>query len=187
MYPTDSAESGLITVAGHNSCGNGASSSLYVIANPSPPVPIITLTGDTLYSSSSTGNQWFFNNNLIPGATLPYLVYLGQGSYLVEVTNSFGCQSSSGNYQWLGIKDEGIAEDINVFPNPFSDILYVSAGTELKGVSIGLFDYLGKQVFSGTVEQEDVKIDASNFDPGIYFLIASHPQYRVVKVIKVGD
>ncbi len=64
------AVSGNITVYGSNSCGNGpVSPNFSVTVNPVPPTPVVNIEGDSLHSSAPAGNQWYFEGNLIPGAT----------------------------------------------------------------------------------------------------------------------
>ncbi|HEU4470251.1 MAG TPA: S8 family serine peptidase [Flavisolibacter sp.] len=57
--------------------------------------PTITQTGNTLVSSSNTGNQWYLNNGIIAGATGKEYVPTQSGNYTVRVTNDAGCELSS--------------------------------------------------------------------------------------------
>lgn len=60
---------------------------------PSPQTPTITQNGLTLTSSSTTNNQWYFNDELIPGATGQTYQCTQQGWYAVVVSNTNGCSS----------------------------------------------------------------------------------------------
>lgn len=59
-----------------------------------PQPPSITLTAVfTLTSSYTSGNQWYRNGTLIPGATQQQLLVTQNGAYTVDYTDSAGCKS----------------------------------------------------------------------------------------------
>jgi hypothetical protein len=60
---------------------------------PSPPTPTITQNGLTLTSSSPTNNQWYYNDEPIPGATGQTYQCTQRGWYMVVVSNTNGCSS----------------------------------------------------------------------------------------------
>jgi gliding motility-associated-like protein len=81
--------------------GNSTQICFNVNIDPSPPTPIISVTGPTsfcdggttvLTSSSPTNNHWLPNNEITPSINVTQ-----SGTYAVEVTNSFGCTSTSTN------------------------------------------------------------------------------------------
>ncbi|MCP9752723.1 hypothetical protein, partial [Ferruginibacter sp. HRS2-29] len=79
-------------------CRSLPSASVTISVVALPPVPVITQNGSMLTSSVPTGNQWYFEGNLIPRATSSQYTYTSPGNYSVTVTNSSGCTSGSGNY-----------------------------------------------------------------------------------------
>ncbi len=69
---------------------------------PVPPTPTVTAQGPTTFceglrvtltSSSATGNQWYRNGALIPGAVSQSYIATESGNYHVVVTNAQGCSS----------------------------------------------------------------------------------------------
>ncbi len=89
--------------------GNSIQECFTVNIDPAPPIPTISVTGPTTFcdggstvltSSSPTNNNWLPNNETTPSITVTQ-----SGTYAVEVTNSFGCTSTSTN------------QSIVVFPN----------------------------------------------------------------------
>lgn len=93
------AVSGTLIVRGVNNYGAGGASSLWITVNPTPPIPSITQNGNTLASSSASGNQWLLNGQIIGGATGQTYNPLQNGNYQVSVTLS-GCASISASYAY---------------------------------------------------------------------------------------
>src|ERR1035437_911850 len=84
-----------VTLIATNSGGASSPVSQTITVNASPAVPTINLSGNTLTSSATTGNQWYFNGVLISGATSQTYTATSSGSYTVVVTKSFGCSTTS--------------------------------------------------------------------------------------------
>jgi hypothetical protein len=89
-----------VVVTDANNCGTSTSAIFTVTVTPTPPTPTITPAGSviacdsgTLTSSSATGNQWYFQGNLLPGETNQTLNVDTDGDYTVVVTVS-GCPSA---------------------------------------------------------------------------------------------
>jgi hypothetical protein len=62
---------------------------------PTPPVPVVTVRGDTLISSTGESYQWYRDGEPIPGATGMMLIVTEEGFYTVEHRNEIGCGSTS--------------------------------------------------------------------------------------------
>ncbi|SMD16445.1 DUF7507 domain-containing protein, partial [Pedobacter nyackensis] len=92
----------MVIVTNTNGCSSSPSQSVQVTAVPYPEVPEITPGGRTTFceggyvmltSSSPSGNQWYKNGVLIPGATNQTFNVNQIGDYTVKVTNTTGCAS----------------------------------------------------------------------------------------------
>jgi len=161
-----------IKVAATNNCGSGPYSNNYgVMINNTPPVPTITRSFDTLFSSSSSDNQWYLSNNAINGATNYYYITNSNGNYYVKVTNSNGCSSNSANYYYnsVGIKNSDIASSIKIFPNPTNDIINIS-GENIN--SIIVMDIQGQKIneYNNSSKSKNIVIDLSSNSYGVYLL-----------------
>ncbi|WP_284462569.1 GEVED domain-containing protein [Chryseobacterium sp.] len=86
-----------------NGCSSAASAGTTVTVNPTPPTPTISAGGATTFctggsvtltSSSATGNQWYKDGSIIPGATAQSYIFNTSGTYTVIVTTS-GCSSAT--------------------------------------------------------------------------------------------
>jgi len=187
------AISGIITVQGTNSCGNGTISPNFALTvNPIPAAPVITNSGDTLASSATTGNQWYFAGNMIIGATAQNYIAT-QNGYYWDVVKINGCSSAESNH--LQIFITGIASNkypsVNVFPIPndgrFNIIL--SSGSN-ESFNIRINNSLGVQIF----EEKNIKvigslkktIDLRPISNGVYTVIFENSLNQVVKKIVVS-
>lgn len=92
--------SGSYQLSAANAEGCRASSGgVSVLILPQLPIPLITRRNDTLFSSVVDGNQWLFNDSIIPGSTSPTLVSRGSGAYRVTVTDINGCTATSDPFE----------------------------------------------------------------------------------------
>ena len=65
--------------------------------------------------------------------------------------------------------EENKSQDINVYPNPVKDMLYVETETEIKEIII--YDVYGRhQVTKTSSHQGDLSIDVSRLNSGVYFI-----------------
>jgi len=187
------AVSGNITVLGSNSCGSGTvSPNFAVTVNVIPPTPVVTNTGDTLHSSASTGNQWYFAGTLIPGATSRNYVATQTGLYWVVVTLN-GCSSAESNH--LEIITTGIdphpSTSINVYPVP-NDGRFTAAITTAspQSFTISVYNNLGVKIYSeANVEVNsslNKVIDLRPLPNGVYTVVFENNLNQVVKKIIVN-
>ncbi len=139
-----------------------------------PAIPIITQAGAVLSSSSPTGNQWYLNGSIIPGATGQTYTVTSEGYYSVWVTSSLGCQSSSSSLHvtFAGLNELSIYNAISVGPNPAKTAISLSIPNELlnNNASVKIIDVNGKVVFSKQMllNNTSEKINVENFANGIY-------------------
>ena len=156
---------------------------LILTVRPVPAKPTITQNGDTLTSSSPVGNQWYFNNTAISGETEQNYTYTQNGTYFVEVTNTYKCASKSDDKI---ITDVGIASitnhELRIYPNPTDGQLRITNYELRENTVIELFDVYGrKHVSRFTFHNSHIEIDISHLASGMYFLKVNN---KVVKVIK---
>lgn len=82
-----------VTINGNQSA---ASNAMVITVNPVPATPVITQNGNQLTSNAATGNQWYLNNNPVPGAVSPSFTPFTSGNYSVLVTAN-SCPSAFSN------------------------------------------------------------------------------------------
>lgn len=115
------------------------------------------------------------------------------GTYTITVTHKGTLRNNSQNYSLivtapsmtvLGVNDiikEG--NDINVFPNPASDIISIIGVNDDK-IDFEVFDYSGKLILKDTTK--DAKVNIANLLPGVYSLkvIDKKGEVKIIKFIK---
>ena len=156
--------------------------------NPVLPAPEITQSGDTLYSNAPYGNQWYSSGSgIIPGANGTYFTPLQYGSYYVIVNDGNFCSPDTSNIitvNLIGIS-ENSSSTFRIFPNPNNGIFTVDIGNyNTKNAVIEIYDLVGKLIFRELPNDRSVKINAMNFDNGIYFMkISSGMNTSTQKII----
>ncbi len=152
-----------------------------------PPVPTISVFGNTLVSSAATGNQWYRNNLIIPGATAQAYTITQSGFYAVENTQ-FGCTVVSNDTLILlsDVEEMTASGDWMIYPNPGDGYFNLQ---QLNGTNepcdMQVTDMLGNTIalFRSTTQKQ--AIDLRNQQPGMYFIhIRNGESHLVLKALK---
>jgi len=157
-----------------------------------PAVPTITISGAQLISSSSTGNQWIRNGIFVNGATAQTFTPTQNGNYTLRVTSN-GCSavSSAVNVNFVGI-DYLVTNNVQIFPNPANDELFIQPGFEKTESSIQcmLFDLGGKmalnKTFNNVLPTQTLSISTSNLSAGVYQLVLQTNKDRITRKVAIA-
>jgi len=87
---------------------------------------------------------------------------------------------STGLDQSLGITPKNSQEKIVIYPNPTSDYINIELSKKLDDLEIELYDSFGRLFY----KSNELKIDFSQFERGIYFLQVPSVSNKLFKVIK---
>jgi hypothetical protein len=112
------------------------------------------------------------------------------GEPVVGIMTAGGNQLGNGYYpalnlQALSVEDNVLDVQLKVYPNPTSQLLYVSH-PELNSFGITIVDLNGKQLYSGTINKEE-PLDVSGFTQGMYLVTVENAiankknTYKVIK------
>jgi len=155
------------------------SQSTTLTVHPTPATPTISQNGNTLSSSSATGNQWYNSNGAIPGATGQTYECTSDDYYHVVVTSQYGCESEPSNVIYVvitGIEEVNGKNNLSVYPNPFTDNtkidFYLENGTNYK---LTLCNALGQEVrilsegISTETGKKSIQITTNDLEEGVYF------------------
>jgi PKD repeat protein len=164
-----------------------------ILVNPAPNAgvtangPLTFCVGDSvILEANSAGNsyQWELNFSDINGETDQSYIAYTPGKYTVTVTGTNGCTRRSGVKKVIvncrmGVDPMMASGSIHVYPNPAVSLVNIDIENPVSGsVSLSVFDITGKMV--ETVSQTQLEqgsytlsFDASDLQPGIYFLKAT--------------
>ncbi len=176
-----------------DTCGGDTSAYAPInVSTASGPLPVATISNvsDTIIgnqfivyldgsgSTDATSYTWDFGNGVTGSGAMDTVIFLGNGTYTVVLTATNGCGSDTTSYQVyvnIGLDENPLANNLNVFPNPASHEVNVSFREVGSGdVEIRLRDAQGREVMmiqdrmqSGTYSRD---IDVSSLARGIYMV-----------------
>jgi hypothetical protein len=122
--------------------------------------PVLTMRDNRLYSSYSSGNNWYYNGNLIEGSTGISILPANPGRYTLRVT-SLPCISDFSDPYDFGI---------TVFPNPATNQINVRMSRELHTIFYSLNTTEGLNIAKGRFEGETAIRFNTSVKRGLYFL-----------------
>lgn len=140
-----------VTGTDGNTCTSN--DSVLVMVNPLPSAPI-NLSGFDLSTSNDAGDtyQWFLDGSPIGGATANTHTALANGTYHVEVTNSFGCVAVSDTLFVNGVglmESTGAPFDVLLYPNPVESggqlVVEINA-PQVERVNLSVLDVSGRVI-----------------------------------------
>ncbi|MDD4602603.1 MAG: T9SS type A sorting domain-containing protein [Bacteroidales bacterium] len=187
-----SAVSGNITTLGYNLCGTGeVSPSFPVTVIDRPAAPVIYQSFDFLISNYTSGNQWYLDGTMIPGATGQKIQALQNGWYW-DVVTLYGLQSDTSNNIYVVVTGtiEKNKDLLLVYPVPNEGRFFVSLPASEEGsYSITVYNQLGLKIYDKqnirVNEQKNETIDLRPVSPGIYTLVCSHSKGKIIRKIIV--
>jgi hypothetical protein len=171
------------TVPAAGACAPGTATATFTVTpRPAPPVLTASFNGSitTLTSSAATGNQFYFNNALIPGATNQTYVVNGTpaqlGPYTVITTDAFGAVSfPSAAIMVTSATKPLVGTSLQVYPNPTPDgVLLVALTGYLHPAKLKLLNVLGQTVLTVIVPASGGtstrSLDLTKLSTGVYTL-----------------
>jgi hypothetical protein len=183
------------TVAGQNgACFGAATVSITVNASPNTSVAISAPTNSiclgtptiTFTASGAVSYVWTSPNSTVTTGTVSIASPTAAGAYniIVNGVGANGCTRTATTSLVMqtctGLNEIAVANNINVFPNPFVNELNVS------GISgnVVIINTLGKVVYSSVVKENEA-INTANLAKGVYFVKIKYSVNNTEKTIKV--
>ena len=159
-----------------------------VFATPSTPLISYTANDTLMTSSESTGNQWYFNGNMMPGENGQTLRPVNLGNYSVRVIDTNGCEgdmSAMQFYNSIGM-EENLADQITLYPNPTQGRVILELN-ELKSASLKVIDARGRVIIDREGCTGECELDLSETGAGMYqILLITDDGRQVVKALVVN-
>jgi len=174
--------------------GNCPSSRASVLVNAAP-TPVISLNGNTFTSNIASGNQWYKNSAVIPGATAQTYNAQTSGTYYTVVTDSFGCATQSNS---LPLTVTGVPTidpstiSLKVLPNPNNGSFLLKFNVRDKAdLTISLVDMIGQEVYRniypGFTGDFTKQMELGKMPSGVYLLKLQHGSKLYVKKLVIAN
>ena len=161
----------------------------FVTVYPYPPPQGINQVGDTLFANpGAVSYQWYYNNNIIPGATNYYCVSILNGDYNVVANDLNGCEVEAVIYNVVGVPAVDAITENSIYPNPVSENLIVHVDDNDVISEISVFNTLGERNIHSVLTGgggATRNLDVTVLTQGIYLLeIISEKKITRIKFIK---
>ena len=170
--------------------------SFTLTVNPSPVAPTGNpiqsfMPGETLANIELTGTNITWYTQATNGVQLSSSTELQHGvTYYASQISAAGCESRIAASDRFAVTVYNVLsnagwslKDLTAIPNPVRDYLYISYAKTISSVAI--FNVLGQQLISKDLNDNESKVDMSNFANGTYMVkINADNQQKVIKVVK---
>ncbi|MDF1572936.1 MAG: YCF48-related protein [Bacteroidales bacterium] len=128
-------------------------------------------TWTTIFSGLGSTNNLLYSMDF-PNADTGYVATLTSG-IILRTTNGGGINSVG------GIKEKF---DLNIYPNPASDVLYITATNAIYELTYYITDQLGRVVLSGNLTEKTIQIDINQLTVGVYLFQIGEQKKKFLKV-----
>jgi hypothetical protein len=149
----------------------------------------IKVNGTQLTSSLETGNQWYYNNEVIPGATSPSIEAQKSGVYKVVATLNTCTASAEIEFSVTSVAEKSESK-VEVYPNPVVDKVMIKTNSEYPEQWVYLLNGLGqaivaKEATQGREGEYYCEIEMQQLPVGIYFVRlvnqGGKTDYKIIK------
>ena len=131
------------------------------------PIVSITETGGDLIATQGDSYQWYFEGDIIVGATDQTYTPTEPGIYTVEMTAFNGC-SATNNYTMNNVSITEISDLIlGIAPNPSKGIFNITSSMNINYI---VYNLLGDVIEQGHSFNANHTVDLSLKDNGVYIL-----------------
>ncbi|PZF71173.1 GEVED domain-containing protein [Taibaiella soli] len=167
-FVADSNGSYAVHVTNSFGCSDVSNPPVLVVVNPLPN-PTVTFANNTVSTGAFASYQWYFNSNIIPGATNQSCNVTQNGAYTVRVTTVDGCTNYSDVFfiNNLGVAVVPGRDKIKVYPNPAHDRVVIDAPVD---VNVVITDLTGQTV---TQQAHAKDIQLGDIASGLYMIIVT--------------
>lgn len=155
----------------------------FVEWNKTPTQPVITFDGGHLKSSYTSGNQWFFNDKIISGATNQSYLPDKTGKYSVSAIQGLCISDVSNPYNFIltSVTDPNVANKIFIYPNPSNGIFKIEGLTTNQKNAISIYNIDGRLIRKLISNSITETIDLSGQGSGVYLLLINNQPFKILK------
>ena len=135
-------------------------------------------------------DDWYFEDfstNEFPnpkGSSRYYVAFVFNSNAFSEGEGWYIDDLQLGFYRTWSVNDTDANNFLHIFPNPSRDVIYISnVGENLNLVEINISSVSGVNVRAEIIVREnDIRVDISSLQPGIYFIRAGHKMQKFIKL-----
>ncbi len=125
---------------------------------------------ELIYKGSSNGTGLSLNSDGLPQSRQAYSLTYWKGHVYVRTLNGmYRTKVDDGDYTSIANASKN-SLNLNLYPNPASDVLLISSAASIVGKSYAIVDYTGMVVDQGVVDSEIFELQLTNLKAGLYFL-----------------
>ena len=159
-----------------------------VFVYPFPEATIEFIGGDLVASGGGT-YQWYFEGEIIDGATGATYTPEENGNYTVLVTSEGGCSDMSGEFGVVlnSIEQTNLLNAIHIYPNPVNELLNIQIENQ-PDLIINLFTINGDLIQINVLQlaSDNFSINTSDLSSGVYMLEVISGSVSAMKKIVIS-
>jgi len=149
----------------------------YITVYPSPLPQSITQSDDTLFAiAGSASYQWYYNGNIINGATDYFYLATQNGDYNVVATDVNGCEVEAAVFNVMTSVQAIGVDEIIIFPNPVEDKVKIQKSKVTRtALDVSVYNVIGEkmEIDIPIVDKSnpDIELDVHALSSGLYYLV----------------
>jgi hypothetical protein len=125
--------------------------------------------------------EWFLDDELLPNQNNDTITPLTNGNYSVQITDPFGCNFETSDFQLSVSIEEFDFGQWMIYPNPTKDVITIHVEEKMIGATVELLDLNGRVLNTSKIEQSSTLFDLSEFPSGTYFICINNNELRQMK------
>ena len=142
----------------------------YITVFPNPAPQAILQIGDTLFANAGAASyQWYYNGNIINGATQYYYFATQDGDYNIICNDTNGCEVEAAIFDVDVAVEELFQTEFEIYPVPTENTITIKTG-KMKVDRVMLCNAMGEKIMDLPLSSER-QVDLSSFASGVYFIM----------------
>ncbi len=183
---TPAATTTYIVNGSADDCTGADTITVYVYPFPDPSIEFID--GDLVASGGGT-YQWYYEGEIIEGATGATYTPTENGNYTVLVTSEGGCSRMSDEFgvATISIEQIKLLQTVHIYPNPADDVLHIEIENNSE-LTMHLRTIRGEYT-STSIEKtagDNYSIHTDGLESGVYMLEITDGKITAVKKIVIS-
>jgi hypothetical protein len=148
----------------------------YITVYNAPTSQAITQSGDTLFAIAGASlYQWYYNGNILNGATDYFYVSTASGDYNIVATDTNGCEVEAAIFNVIAEVPVAYSDSnkIEIYPNPVQEYIKFKANFILLSNEICVRNMINRKLYPTKMlidNDNQVYVNVQSLPSGIYIL-----------------